>query len=49
MLLWLRQVLYYRREYRVNSISTICDQAGADIDEIAAAIGRNTRPGNISL
>jgi UDPglucose 6-dehydrogenase len=30
----------------INSISAICDQTGADIDEIAAAIGRDTRLGS---
>lgn len=30
----------------INSISAICDQTGADIDEIAAAIGRDTRLGH---
>ena len=30
----------------INSISAICDQTGADIDEIAAAIGRDSRLGN---
>jgi UDPglucose 6-dehydrogenase len=49
MLLWLRQAFYYRREYSINSISAICDQTSADIDEIAAAFGRDARPGKESL